>query len=258
MIRSIWVALAGGVLPLVYSLRVVVACWRRSPGTAALCERLAAHWGRVIIRLSGVAVVLEGADQIDWDQPYIVVANHQSWFDVFAMVGYLPVRARFVAKEELERIPFFGSAWVGCGHISMNRDDRAKAIQSLESAGARVREEGLAIILFPEGTRSKDGRLLPFKKGGFVLAIQTGVPILPVGISGSRHIMPKGSFRIRKGEVRIRVGQPIPVEGLRVAQRDQLLETGRGAIQALMEDGHEEGALPHPSTDVHEYREKGE
>ncbi len=257
MIRSIWVVLAGAGLTLWYSLRVVVPCRLRRDGIPALCERLARRWGRLIIRLSGSRVVVEGVEGMDWSRPLVVVANHQSWFDVFALVGYLPVKARFVAKEELSRIPFFGQAWVGCGHISVNRDDRGQAIQSLESAGERVRTEGLAMILFPEGTRSPDGRLQPFKKGAFVLAIQTGVPILPVGISGSREIMPKGSYRIRGGEIRIRVGEPISVEGRGMRDRDTLLEEGRRAILALMEDGDGGSGMDLPSETIHETRGEG-
>jgi len=171
---------------------------------------------------------------MDWDRPLVVVANHQSWFDVFALAAYLPAKARFVAKEELGRIPIFGNAWKSCGHISVDRTDRKQAVRSLQEAGQRVREEKLAMILFPEGTRSPDGRLLPFKKGAFVLAIETGVPIVPVGISGTRDVMAKGSFRIRSADITIRVGEPILVEGLGHEKRDVLLRRSRDSVAALI------------------------
>jgi 1-acyl-sn-glycerol-3-phosphate acyltransferase len=164
------------------------------------------------------------------------VANHQSWFDVFALAGFLPGRGTFVATEELERIPIFGGAWKACGHISIDRSDRKKAIESLDRAGERIRSEKRAVILFPEGTRSADGQLQEFKKGAFIVALKTGVPIVPIGISGSRHVMPKGSFLARPGEIRVRIGEPIPMEGLSVADRDALLGRSRMAVAELMDE----------------------
>jgi 1-acyl-sn-glycerol-3-phosphate acyltransferase len=236
LIRTVWVIVAGAVLTVVLAGRVVVTSWFRGSEVAGLCERLGRAWSGAILRWSGARVRLIGADAVEWNQPLVVVANHQSWFDVFALSAHLPARARFVAKEELSRIPIFGPAWMACGHISVDRSDRAKAIESLDAAGRRVRDEALAMILFPEGTRSVDGRLQSFKKGAFVLAIKTGVPVLPVGIAGSRAVMPKGSFRIRKGEIRVRVGRPISTAGLTSRDRDALMGRSRRQILELMED----------------------
>ncbi|CAN5758680.1 hypothetical protein BH23GEM11_BH23GEM11_21380 [soil metagenome] len=127
----------------------------------------------------------------------------------------------------------------------MNRGDRAEAVRSLNEAGARIRNERLNVILFPEGTRSADGHLLPFKKGAFVLALQTQVPILPVGVSGSRAVMGKDSFRIRPGVITVRLGEPIPVEGLTTADRDEVLNRARGEILELM-DPRDAAAPPTP------------
>lgn len=235
MIRSVFVLLAGVILTFSLSAWVRLSGLIRAPWAHDHCSRASSFWGRAMIRLAGVKVTLEGATREKMDRPLVVVANHQSWFDVFVLGGLLPGRARFVAKEELRRIPLFGAAWETCGHIRVNRGDRAEAVRSLNEAGTRIRDERLNVILFPEGTRSPDGHLLPFKKGAFVLAIQTGVPLLPVGISGSRAVMPKGSFRIRPGEIRVRVGEPIDVEGLTLADRDRLLARARRDILALMD-----------------------
>lgn len=238
MIRTVWVLAAGGVLTMVLSARLVLARWRRGgrEGMEEMCERVGRFWSGSMLRIAGVRVSLEGHEKVDWDQPLVVVANHQSWFDVFALAAHLPGRTRFVAKEELARIPVFGTAWQTCGHVSVNRTDRSRAISTLDRAGQQVRDEGLAMVLFPEGTRSADGRLQPFKKGAFVLAIKTGVPIVPVGISGSREVMPKGSFRIRPGEIRIRVGAPLPVDDLAHRDRARLLAESRRRVALLMED----------------------
>ena len=226
----------GPVLTLFYAIRAYVAAGEAGDRGHCGCDRLTRRWVHLVLRIAGVRVRLDGSEGVDWSEPSVVVANHQSWFDVFALIGALPGHTRFVAKEELGRIPVFGPAWRRCGHVSVNRSDRTKAVESLERASRKVREDKLTLVLFPEGTRSPDGRLQAFKKGAFVLAITAGVPIVPLGIAGSRHVMPKGSFRIRPGEIRIRVGTPIPVEGLDHAHRNALLSRSRAAVVALMEE----------------------
>lgn len=233
MIRSLFVLTAGAALTLGYAGWIVLTKLAGRPRTEAQCEAIGRSWSRKVLRVAGVRVRLEEVAPIDWDQALIVVSNHQSWFDVWALTAYLPARARFVAKEELARIPIFGAAWQACGHIAVNRGDRSQAVQSLDHAGERVREKKLAVILFPEGTRSPDGRLQPFKKGAFVLALQTGVPLLPVAILGSRHVMRKGEWRVRPGEIVIRAGAPIPVEGMDLRDRNALMARGRQEILAL-------------------------
>jgi 1-acyl-sn-glycerol-3-phosphate acyltransferase len=247
VIRTFFFFLVG--LPLTFGLSawVRLSILLRAPWARSQCSWASSTWGRLLVRLAGVRVVLEGVNEEKMDRPLVVAANHQSWFDVFVLAGFLPGRARFVAKEELRKVPLFGAAWETCGHIRVNRGDRAEAVRSMNEAGARIRSERLNVIVFPEGTRSTDGRLLPFKKGAFVLALQTGVPILPVGISGSRAVMGKGSFRVRPGEIRVRVGDPIPVEGLTVADRDTLLAQVRTEVLALMEDSDGQ-APPEPTT----------
>jgi len=191
------------------------------------------------------------ADRADWSAGSVVVANHQSWFDVFALTAYLPGRVRFVAKQELTKIPVFGRAWRNCGHIPLDRSDRKHAIRSLDQAAEDVLEESLAIIMFPEGTRSPDGRLSSFKKGAFVLALTAGVPVVPVGISGSRDVMRKGSFRVRGGEIRIRIGEPIRIDGYGVGDRAELLRLSRLAVAGLIEGGDAEAdAQANPRADA--------
>jgi 1-acyl-sn-glycerol-3-phosphate acyltransferase len=234
MLRTIWVLTAGAVLTAVFASWVVVTSWFRKRRLPCLCEWLPRYWAGLVLRMSGVQVRLIGLEEVDWEAPLVVVANHQSWFDVFALTAHLPGKGRFVAKEELGRIPIFGAAWQACGHVSVDRSDRAQAIASLKAAGKRVRDEHITLILFPEGTRSPDGELQPFKKGAFVLAVETGVPVVPVGISGSREVMPKGSFRIRPGEITLRVGSPLKEEGERNEARNRLMEASRSAIEELI------------------------
>ncbi len=233
MIRALWFYPAAAALTLVLASRLVVASWLRRPSLPKLCRRLGRQWARTILRWSGVRVSFEGLDEVEWDEPMVLVANHQSWFDVFALAGELPVVPRFVVKKELARIPVFGRAWQDCGHIAVDRSDRSRAIASLRDVGDSIEEESLALLFFPEGTRSRDGRLQPFKKGAFVLAIQNQVPVVPMAIVGSRAVMPKGSFRIRPGHIRIRVGEPIPTRGLVHTDRNRLMQKGREAVLQL-------------------------
>lgn len=233
MIRTAWVYLVGGFATFYQAGSVVLRTyfWRRNLHRA--CDRAARGWARAIIRAAGVRIRFEGLENLRTDAPQIVVANHQSWFDVFALAAELPVRYRFVAKKELGEIPVFGKAWMSCGHVSVDRGNREAAIEALDQAWREVHEDRLTMILFPEGTRSPDGRLKDFKKGAFVLAVQGQVPLVPMAVTGSRAIMGKGDLRIRSGEILIRVGDPIPTKGSTIRDRNRLLKEAWDAIYHL-------------------------
>jgi 1-acyl-sn-glycerol-3-phosphate acyltransferase len=188
-------------------------------------------WVRSILASCRVEVECEGLEALEPDQPYVFMSNHQSVFDVAAIVSTLPVSFRFVAKRELTWIPIFGWALVTCGHVIVDRGSRERSVRSLERAAEQVRS-GTNVIIFPEGTRSTTGRLGELKSGGFHLAIRAGVPVLPVSVSGSRRITPKKSLRIESGRIRVHYGAPIPTEQLAVRDRDALKESVRKAIVA--------------------------
>jgi len=236
MIGLLRVLLVAIPLTIAWGGRIMWAARRRSPDLPCMCDDIPRRWARHLLRASGTRVVLENVEVIDAERPQILVANHTSWFDVLALVAWLPGRSRFVAKDDLKEIPFFGHALDACGHISIDRSDRGRALESLRLAERRIREERPTLVLFPEGTRSDTGALRPFKKGAFVLALQTGVEVVPAAILGSRDVMPKGTFRIRTGRtIRVRFGDPIPVEGLDLEGRDELTERAREAVRGLLE-----------------------
>ena len=183
MLRSAWILGVGSLLTLWYAGRVLFLSFSRNPGALCRsCDSVARRWSRAILELAGVSVRVEGVENLALDGAFIIVANHESWFDVWALAGCLPIDARFAAKKELERIPIFGRAWRACGHISIDRADHASAIESMTRAGLQIKEQGLNMVFFAEGTRCPDGRLHPFKKGPFVMAIEGGVPVVPVAI----------------------------------------------------------------------------
>ncbi|MDX1675249.1 MAG: lysophospholipid acyltransferase family protein [Longimicrobiales bacterium] len=194
-------------------------------------------WSGMILWGSGCPVRAEGTGNIDPDTPQILVGNHQSWFDVPAVATNIPKSYHFVAKKELERVFIFGRAWKAAGHISIDRTDRESAIRSLDQAGEQLRREGSAVVIFAEGTRAPTDELQKFKKGAFMLALHTGVPIVPFGVAGSRRVLPKGRWRLRKGPIIVRFGEPIPTADLTEAERDTLIERVRREVRRLRDEG---------------------
>ncbi len=215
------------------------------------------NWLSWIFRTCGVRVVPEGLERIDRTQPYVVMSNHQSVLDIGALVLTLPLNWRFVAKRELTYVPFFGWALGLSDQIVIDRGNRTRAIHSLHNAAERVRG-GISVIVFPEGTRSPTGRMREFKSGGFHLAIEAQVPILPATVSGSFDLIPKRSLKVRSGTIKVVYGQALPTAGLGTEDRHELKERVRKAIEAgydpvlqgevLAETSREEpGSVPHPS-----------
>jgi len=188
-------------------------------------------WIRWILRTYGIRVVPEGLENVPTHAPVVFMSNHQSLVDIAAIIDALPppVSWRFVAKKELVKIPIFGWCLVTTGQIIIDRGNRERAVASLRKAAARIRG-GASVIIFPEGTRSPDGSLRAFKSGPFHLAIESQVPIIPITVSGSQRITPKGSLRVRSGTVKIVFGKPIPTRGVTLAERNQLKARVREAI----------------------------
>ncbi len=201
---------------------------------ADLAHRIATLWGKVALLLGGVVIDVKGRENIPPDRPAIFMANHQSNFDIPILYAGLPLQFRWLAKKELFDVPGFGYAMKRAGYIPVDRADRMKAIASMKDAAERIRQ-GSSVIIFPEGTRSPDGNLLPFKKGGFMLALESQAPIVPVAISGSRDLMPKHQLRIRGGTVNIRIFPPLETADRTAADRDRMMGDVQAAIASAVE-----------------------
>jgi 1-acyl-sn-glycerol-3-phosphate acyltransferase len=198
--------------------------------------RICQLWARMNLLLYGVRVCTRRTTPLDPSRPYVFVSNHRSQFDILAsVVALTDFQLRWVAKVELTRVPVFGWALKNTGHIIIDRSDHHQAVASLRAARAKM-EQGVSVMIFPEGTRSSaEEELLPFKKGGFMLALETGFPIVPVVIRGSRAILPRGSWQPASGEIEVIVGAPILVEGV---TREELIERARAFMLAhLREEG---------------------
>lgn len=190
-------------------------------------------WSRTIARCSGVTVRVEGMENLAPDRPYILAANHQSQFDIFALDGFLMVDFRWMAKKELFRIPIVGAAMRLAGSIPIDRSHGRQAMKSLAEAATRI-ASGTSVVIFPEGTRTPDGHLQPFKAGGMYLAIKSGVEIVPMAIIGGYDILAKGRFLVRPGRMAIKIGQPIATSGYNQKQKQELADVLHDKVAALM------------------------
>ncbi len=204
---------------------------------------LAGAWGKVNLWAAGVTVKVKGFENIDPKGTYVFASNHESWFDIFTILGKLPMQFRWLAKVELFRIFILGKAMESAGYIPIDRSDSRKAFKSIDMAAERVRN-GTSIVIFPEGTRSPDGVLQDFKKGGFILAIKSQQPMVPISISGSCKILPKqGRWQIERAVIRMSIGKPIPTAGRTSKDRDWLMEAVRDGIRRNLPQS-EGGIIP--------------
>jgi 1-acyl-sn-glycerol-3-phosphate acyltransferase len=213
-------------------LAIGASIWKKGGDGAHLVGRL---WARSILFLTRVKVSVKGLEHIDPRVPYLYMANHQSMFDILSLLAYLPVQFRWLAKKELFHIPVFGYSMARAGYISIDRSDRRSAHKSLLEAARKI-AGGVSVVIFPEGSRSTDGRIRPFKAGGFHLAIRSGRPIVPVVISGAREVMPKGRLRIRPGHICVSVNPPIDTTSYKDKAKKDLMER----VHSIMEQDLEQ------------------
>jgi 1-acyl-sn-glycerol-3-phosphate acyltransferase len=190
-------------------------------------------WASAYLKVLGVRVSVRGIENIP-PPPFIFMCNHQSALDIYTLIVGLPLTYRWLAKRELFHIPFIGWAMTRAGYVSIDRENPREALKAIDEAGRRIRE-GMVLLIFPEGTRSEDGRLLPFKQGVFNLAQRARVPIVPVGIWGTSRLQPKGSFIPKqKGIVYIDIGESVEVGGKGSAEKARIMNEVRGRIEGLM------------------------
>ncbi len=211
----------------VLALATLLVAWIPPRGTWSFAVmRL---WSRGVLATSWVRVERRLDPQLEPGKSYVFLANHQSLFDIPVLIATAPGEVRMLAKRSLFLIPLFGWALRAGGFVPVDRADRSSARQSFSSAFARLRE-GTSVLLFPEGTRSLDDTLLPFERGGFLLALKSGLPIVPVGVRGSRAIQRRGSFAIRPGTVTVTYGAPIDPAAYGLRRKRELIGEVRRRI----------------------------
>lgn len=227
MIRSVLFVFLGVLITAYFSLCAVVFAYL-SPGENKI-HLIARLWAKTLLAVTKIRVRVIGEEHVLLGKPQIFMPNHQSDFDIFIVLAHIPGQFRWIAKKELFRIPVFSKAMRNAGYIEIDRQNRAKALESLRLAAQKIRE-GKSVVTFPEGTRSKDGTIKPFKQGTFHLAIESGAPIVPISIIGAGKIMPKRSLRIHPGRVTLVFDKPVDVSGYTTETRADLIERVRGVI----------------------------
>lgn len=189
-------------------------------------------WARLVLLGGFIRLRMEGAERVPRATPVVFMSNHESWLDIPALLAAIPVQVRFLAKKSLFSWPVFGWALSSMGFIPVDRENRRTAIKSFEEAAARIRT-GRSVLIFPEETRTVDGNLLPFQRGGFLIALKAGIPIVPVGLQGPRRCMPKHSYLVRPGTITVRFGGAIPTAGHGVTDKSGLMAEVRRAVEEL-------------------------
>jgi 1-acyl-sn-glycerol-3-phosphate acyltransferase len=226
-------------IPLIYfytmvmgSISLVLSLFERDGRRQHWCAQV---WTRMIARTAGAPVTVIGLDNLEPGASYVFLSTHQSWMDIPAMLGYLPVQLRIAAKKSLFWIPFMGWHLQRAGHIPIDRSSTESAVATLKRSAGYLRD-GVCVFIFPEGTRSPDGALHSFKKGGFKMAIQAGVPIVPVSIMGSRAVLPRDSIIFRAGPICMFVDEPVATAGMTDDDIPGLVEKVRTAMLAHFGD----------------------
>ena len=228
VLLSAWVGL---ITTICATAAIIASFFGKGGNFAHLVGRL---WAKSIVLVSRVKVSVQGLEHIDPGTTYVYMANHQSMFDILALLGYLPVQFRWLAKMELFHIPLFGYSMARAGYIGIDRSNRKAAYKSLQEAAQRI-AQGVSVVVFPEGTRSPDGQIKPFKAGGFYLAIRSGRPIVPIVICGSHHVMPKGMFRVSPGRIVLSINPPIETTAYNNTSKEMLMESVRSTMKRDLE-----------------------
>src|SRR5213593_1081430 len=235
MIRTVWFYLMLVVSGFVHAATVIVAALvgvKRRPGGRGIYDWGTNDWARDLLDAAGTPVRVEGLERIPRDGPVVYASNHSSMFDIWALAATLPGSVRMVAKQELAKIPLLGRAMIAAGHVTIDRAHPARALEAYHRAADVIRS-GVSAVLFPEGTRSRTGELLPFKNAPFGLAIAAQVPVVPLYVRNTFEILPKGGFVLRPRPIRIVIGDAISTRGMTVDQRQELRDRVHAAIVAL-------------------------
>jgi 1-acyl-sn-glycerol-3-phosphate acyltransferase len=191
-------------------------------------------WARSLLAIAGVRVKVEGLENLTPGASYVFASNHLSYMDTPVILTHIPADFRFMAKDGLFKIPLLGTHLGQAGHIPVPRHDPRAAVKTMTLAADTIRTRNISLLIFPEGGRSHDGVLQPFKDGAAYIAIKAGVPVVPLGISGTRQILAMHSATFHRGNVTLRIGKPIPTNGLTLHDRKFVTEIARHAVVSLL------------------------
>jgi len=211
----------------------VFSLFDRSGRWASLFQRA---WVSAFFRLNGIRIRAEGGDILKRGSANILISNHASLLDIPAIVAAVPLPVRFIAKKSLIWFPIFGWFMYFARHVLIDRDSAVSAVKSLKKA-SRLMKEGISVVVFPEGTRSPDGKVKEFKRGAFLLALQSRAPIVPISISGTYEMLPRTGCCFRPGTIDLKIGVPIPTHELPIREIRPLVEKVRNVIISQTKNG---------------------
>ena len=186
-------------------------------------HRVARAWARMLLRIAGARVRVEGLERLVPDSSYVIVSNHLSFMDIPVILAHMPVEIRFLAKRSLFKVPFIGYHLRRAGHLPVEREDVRASLRTMAEAAQMIRSRGISVLIFPEGGRSPHA-MREFREGAAYIAIKAGAPVVAVGLDGTRQILPMGSVHVKPGEVVLRIGEPIQADGLKIRDRHALTE----------------------------------
>jgi 1-acyl-sn-glycerol-3-phosphate acyltransferase len=220
---GLWVAIA----TIVLGIPVMIAGLLSRTGDLAFS--ISKLWAYTMLAVSFVRTEIKNKEKIKKGTPYIIISNHQSLYDIISLVTTLGIQYRWFIKKEVLKIPIFGYALYASRNIFIDRTNTTKAIESIKKGIDRL-PKGVSVMVFAEGTRSPDGQIHEFKKGGFMVAIAHKIPILPVTVNGSRRVLPKGSLTMKQGKIQIVIGDPIDTIGYTTDTVDALIAKTRRVV----------------------------
>ena len=229
-LRSLFVWLGIAVSTAGFGLPAILAAYVPPRGDWFLS--FARGWARTILGFSRVSVTVRHAERLVPGRSFVVVSNHESYADVLVLLSRLPMQVRFLAKRSIFRVPILGWSIHAAGFVPVDRGDAARSVSTVDTALKRLRS-GKSLVVFPEETRSRTGELAPFKKGAALLALKTGHPLLPVGIAGTRKVLPRGAWNMAPGRVVLAIGTPIEVAGRSAKDRSEVMRQMEEAVTAL-------------------------
>ncbi len=231
VLKFMWLLLWASFMSIVLFVPMTTAATFSVTGNLAF--NISKLWARTMLIVTGVRVNIKGREKIKEDMQYVIISNHQSQYDILALVTSLKVQFRWVIKRELLYVPLFGWALYAAKNVFIDRSNRGKAIASINKAVNRL-PQGVSLLVFAEGTRSKDGTLQKFKKGGFTIAIERKMTILPVVVKGSRAILPKGSLVFHSDTIEVVVCDPIPTEQYTHESIEELINITHNVIERAL------------------------
>jgi len=234
-IRVAWLFLWAFIATLILCIPVIIAALLSRTGNLAFS--LSKIWAYIMLAVSFVRAEIKNKARIIKGQSYVIISNHQSQYDILALVTTLGIQFRWIGKKEVLKIPIFGYALYASRNIFIDRSNTASAIESINKGMDRL-PKGASVMVFAEGTRSADGQIQEFKKGGFMVAILRKIPILPVTVNGSLRVLPKGSLVVKPGKIQVVIGDPIDTSGYTTAIVQELIDKTRQAIMANFDPGY--------------------